>query len=237
MSVMSWKKEGSVAVITMENGENRHNPVFVKNFLSVLDEIEADKGVNAMLIASSDAKNWSQGIDINWILPALSGQRGDEVKSFLLDMNALFKKILQFPVPVIAVLNGHTFGNGAILACACDFRLMKSSRGYFCFPEVDINIPFLPGMLAIIKKAFPVAKMEEAIFTGKKMGAFELESANVIIKACEDDELLMVEAQDFAKSFAKDRTTFKTIKARYHREIISIIDNEDPNIIYDIESL
>ena len=236
MSVVSWRKDGSVAVITMENGENRHNPVFVKDFFSLFDEVEADRGVSSVVISSSDAKNWSQGIDINWILPALSEKRGDEVKDFLLDMNKVFKRILQFPVPVIAALNGHTFGNGAILACACDFRFMKSSRGYFCFPEVDINIPFLPGMLAVIRKAFPSAKMEEAIFTGKRMGAQELEEANVVFKACEDDKTLIDEVMGFASSFSKDRNTFKTIKERYNEIIVRIIDNEDPPCIDAVES-
>ena len=47
------------------------------------------------------------------------------------------------------------FGGGAILACACDYRLMRSDRGFFCFPEVDVNIPFLPGMLASVQRAVP----------------------------------------------------------------------------------
>lgn len=237
MAVIRWEKEGYVAVLTMDNGENRHNPVFVKDILAAFDEIEADSSVNALVITSLDEKNWSQGIDINWILPALSEKKLDEVKAFLFGLNDIFKRILQFPVPVIAAINGHTFGNGAIMACACDFRFMKSQRGYFCFPEVDINIPFLPGMLAVIKKAFPVYKMEEAIFTGKRMGALELEEAKVVLKACADDETLIREAMDFAGTFAKDRFVFGTIKKRYNAPIVAVMDNEDPPRIKEFESL
>jgi enoyl-CoA hydratase/carnithine racemase len=42
MAVLEWKKEDSVAVITLTNGENRHNPDFVAAFLAALDEIERD---------------------------------------------------------------------------------------------------------------------------------------------------------------------------------------------------
>jgi hypothetical protein len=39
--------------------------------------------------------------------------------------------------------------------------------GFFCFPEIDINIPFLPGMLAIVE-AVPYYKLEELVFSGKR---------------------------------------------------------------------
>ncbi len=45
----------------------------------------------------------------------------DTVKAFMYDMNRIFKRLLLFPVPVIAAINGHAFGNGAIVSCACDF--------------------------------------------------------------------------------------------------------------------
>jgi len=41
---------------------------------------------------------------------------------------------------------------------------MKADRGFFCFPEIDISIPHLPGMLAIVKKAMPYYEVEELIF-------------------------------------------------------------------------
>ena len=33
MSVVEWKKDKTVAVITMSHGENRHSPVFVEAIL------------------------------------------------------------------------------------------------------------------------------------------------------------------------------------------------------------
>ena len=99
-----------------------------------------------------------------------------------------------FPMPVIAAMNGHTFGNGSILACSCDYRFMKADRGFFCFPEVDVNIPFLPSMLQTIRKAIPYYKLEELIFSGKRVGAKELEEHHVLVKACDDAEALMRES-------------------------------------------
>ena len=51
MPIMSWKREGTVAVLTLENGENRHNPDFVEAFLAALEAIEADAGAKSLVIA------------------------------------------------------------------------------------------------------------------------------------------------------------------------------------------
>lgn len=231
MAIIEWKREGKTAVLTMNNGENRHNPEFVAAMLGAFDEIEKDPEISAVVIISSDAKNWSQGIDLQWISGALGKKDFQSVKGFLYSMNKVFKRIMLYPVPVIAAVNGHAFGNAALMACACDFRLMKADRGFFCFPEVDINISFLPGMIAIIRKAFPDFKIAEAVLTGKRMDAAELERDRVLYKACRDEGELMAESLAFANTFSKGRPIFGELKKRFSREIVEIIDTQDPAYI------
>ncbi len=234
MSILNWKKEGTAAVITMTNGENRHNPDFVKAMLDAFDEIEADETISSAIIISSDPKNWSQGIDLQWITTAYANKDRQSIKDFMYGLNKIYKRILLYPMPVIAAINGHAFGAGSILACACDFRFMKADRGFFCFPEIDVSIPFLPGMQAIIKKAFPYYKLEEAVFTGKRIGAAELETHHVIFKACDNEEALLKETLAFAGTFNKKRPVYGEMKKRFNKEIIAAIEKEDP---YYIDSL
>lgn len=231
MPVVEWKKEGFVAILTMVNGENRHNPTFIREFLSAMDEIEADATVRSVILASSDPKNWSQGIDLEWIMGAVNKQDLDAIKDFLYGLNKIFARILLFPAPVIAEINGHTFGDGVMLACACDFRFMKSDRGYFCLPEVDINIPLLPGMQAVVKKAMPYYKFTEIVLTGKRCGAAELEKDHVIVKACADAEELRKKTLAFAQTFNKQRPIFSEIKLRKNKYILDIFETEDPPYI------
>jgi len=231
MAIIEWKNEGTVAVMTMNNGENRHNPEFVRSILHALDEIEQDESVTAVVITSSDSKNWSLGIDLEWITGAMTGNEMQAIRDFMYGLNEIFTRILFYPVPVIAAINGHTFGDGTVLACACDFRFMKADRGYFCFPEVDISIPFLPGMLEVMKKAIPYYKLEEIVFSGKRTGAVELEEHNVIVKACENEEALMEDALAFARTFDKKRPIFGEIKRRLHGGIVEVMKAEDPDYI------
>jgi len=155
----------------------------------------------------------------------------DIIRKFMYEMNSVFKKLLLLPVPVIAAINGHAFGNGAILSCACDFRFMKSGRGYFCFPEVDLGIPFLPGMIAFVRKAVPEYKFNEMKLTGKRVGADELAAHHIIEKACPDADAVFAESLAFARTFHKKRGIFGEHKKRMHRHIVEVIDTEDPNYI------
>jgi enoyl-CoA hydratase/carnithine racemase len=202
-----------------------------------MDEIEADASVKSVILASSDPKVWSLGIDLDWIMGVVNNQKLDELKEFMFGLNKVFSRILLFPTPVIAQLSGHTFGDGVMLACACDYRLMKADRGFFCLPEVDINIPLLPGMQAVVKKAMPYYKFTEIVMTGKRCGAKELEADHVIIKACDDQADLEKQTMEFAKSFNKQRPIFGEIKLRMNKPVLDVFENEDPPYIESGELL
>ncbi|MEA3470655.1 MAG: enoyl-CoA hydratase/isomerase family protein, partial [Thermodesulfobacteriota bacterium] len=62
MSIVEWKKDETVAIMILNNGENRHNPDFVNAVLEAFDEIEKDDSIYSVVMTSSDPKNWSLGI-------------------------------------------------------------------------------------------------------------------------------------------------------------------------------
>jgi len=231
MAAVEWKKDETTAIVTMTNGENRHNLDFANDMLKTLDEVLEDKEISSVVLTSAHEKAWCLGVDIEWLSGKLAEQDYQAMKDFMYQMNEVFKKLLLLPVPVIAAVNGHAFGNGAILSCACDFRMMRKDRGYFCFPEVDLGIPFLPGMIEFVKKSLPYYKFNELKLTGKRAGAQELEEHNCIEKACENREELLKDAVAFAKTFNKKRGIFGEHKKRLHRDIIKTMDKEDPPII------
>lgn len=231
MEILSWQKEENIAVITMSNGENRHNMDYADRMLQVLNEILKDISITALVLTSNDAKNFSQGVDVEWLMGRMNVKDTASIKGWMYKMNEVFKSLLLYPVPTIAAINGHAFGNGAIISCACDFRFMRSDRGFFCFPEVNIGIPFLPGMIAFVKKAVPYYKFNEMLLTGNRYTATELEKHNIILKACPDQDSLMNESIAFAKTLNKKRGIFGEIKKRLHKEIVGVIDREDSEFI------
>ncbi|KAA0257808.1 enoyl-CoA hydratase/isomerase family protein [Deferribacter autotrophicus] len=213
------EKKETVAYIIMDNGENKQDLEFASQFLQALEEVEKDVNVKALIITSSDEKNWSQGVHVEWIQKEFFSKNYNSVKQFLYTMNDVFKKIIFYPIPTIAEITGHAFGNGALLSCCCDFRFMRNDRGFFCFPEVDVKIPFLPSMIAFAKKAIPYQKFQEIVFTGNRYTAKELEEMGVIHKATDNLEQLKGLTFEFAKSFNKARGIYAELKRRMFVDI------------------
>lgn len=235
MALVEWKNTNGIACVSMCNGGNTHNLEFATTLNRILDEIVADRSVNAMVLTSTDPKNFCLGIDVDWISKRFQDKDFQEIKDFMYAMNTIFKKLLLFPVPAIAAINGHAFGNGAILSCACDFRFMRADRGFFCFPEVDLGIPFLPGMVAFVTKAVPRPLFNDIYLSGRRVGAPELAEHGVIVKACADVEALNAEAMAFAATFTKKRGIFSKLKERLHTNIVSVLDTEDAPVIESLK--
>ena len=223
--------DGDVAILLMQNGENRHNPAYAQDMLKSLQRVIENTSCKALVITSNDEKCFSLGIDTDWLMPAMKAQQFDEIKAFMHSMDDVFKTLLLFPLPVIAAINGHAFGNGAILACACDFRFMRSDKGFFCFPEVDLSIPFLPGMIEFVKKAMPYYRFNEMKLSGRRVSGIELEQDHVIEKAYDSQEALMLGAVEYAKTFDKKRGIFGEHKKRLHKHIVHTIDTENKPLI------
>ena len=226
MAKIDYTIDESVAVVALNDGENRFNPDFLNTFLTVLDEIEQKTEARTLVVHSTHEKIFSNGIDLEWLVPVI--QKGDipAAKDFFFLLNKLLLRLVTYPAVTIAAITGHAFAGGAIMACTFDFRLMRSDRGFLCLPEVDLGIPFLPGMNAILAKAIPHYKLEEMQYTGCRLTAEECERHHIIRKACHISDLLD-ETLTFARSLNKKRAIVQEMKRRLNGPIIQAIEVED----------
>jgi Delta3-Delta2-enoyl-CoA isomerase len=230
MTIIEYELDERIAIVTLNCGENRFNPDFLTAFMDILDELEQQTDARTIIVKSAHEKIWSNGIDLEWIVPII--QKGDieTAKTFFFQLNALFKKILTCPMITIAAITGHAFAGGAIISCAFDFRFMRSDRGFFCFPEVDLGIPFLPGMNELLKKAMPMYMVEQMEYTGKRLTAEECQTHHIISKAVHLDNL-MTETLNFAKTLNKERAIIGEMKQRLNSHIVRKLEGEDVDYI------
>jgi len=226
MSLVEWSVEGNVALLSMSNGENRLNIEFAEAMLQALDDIEKKTAASALVVTSRHEKIWSNGLDLEWLMPAIASN-DPRLNDFYSLQDKVMKRILMYPMITVAALNGHTFAAGAILSCCFDFRFMRADRGFVCFPEVDINVPFLPYVPLLIKKTMPANMMVEAGLTGRRFTAAELEKCGYLVKACAIDSLVS-EAVKFASSLNKGRSIVLAQKDMMFGEIVRLIDTNKP---------
>jgi len=226
MALVEYTLDENVAIIKLNNGENRFNPDFIRAYLDVMDKVENETSASTLVVTSAHDKIFSNGLDLDWLLPVVQNKDVKAAKDFFYSLNLLFKRTVMSPMLTIAAINGHAFAGGAIYSCAFDFRFMRSDRGFFCVPEVDLGIPFLPGMLALLNRAIPRQKFEEMQFTGKRLTASECAENNIVMKACHINDLIN-ETVAFAKSLTKRRVVILEMKKRMHGNILHALDVED----------
>jgi enoyl-CoA hydratase/carnithine racemase len=226
MALVEYTIYENVAIVTLNSGENRFNPDFIRAYIDALDKIEKETQAVTLVVTSSHDKIFSNGLDLDWLLPVIHKKDVNTAKGFFYSLNELFKKTLMLPMLTVAAINGHAFAGGAIFSCAFDFRFMRSDRGFFCLPEVDLGIPFLPGMLALLNRAIPGQKFEELQFTGKRLTAAECAENKIVMKACHINDL-MNETLAYAKSLNKRRAIVAEMKKRMHGKILHALDVED----------
>lgn len=226
MALVDFALDETVALTTLNSGENRFNPEFLTAFLNVLDAVEQTTEARTLVVGSAHEKIFSNGIDLEWLVPVIRSGNIEAAKAFFLQLNTLFKRLVSYPLLTVAAITGHAFAGGAILACAFDFRFMRSDRGFFCLPEVDLGIPFLPGMNELLKKAIPRYLLEEMQYTGKRLTAEACEVHHIILKACHQGQL-MGEVMAFARGLNKQRAVVAELKGRLNRPILHALDVED----------
>ncbi|MBF6195849.1 enoyl-CoA hydratase-related protein [Nocardia implantans] len=162
-----------IAVLDLGDGENRFSPDFLDRIGAHLDTALADGAQGLVTIAGG--KFYSNGLDLDWL-----AANADRAEWYVARVQALLARMLTFPVPTAAALPGHAFGAGAMLAIAHDYRVMRADRGYFCFPEVDIRIPFTPGMAALIQAKLTPKSAVASMTTGRRFGGPDAEAYDIV---------------------------------------------------------
>ncbi len=227
MGYITIEKHGKVALMTMNyKKENRFNPEVIDEMMGQLDEIEADDSLGAIVVTGGDPKFFSNGLDLEWMMANFNNK--DVILGYLKKINDMFKRWCLYPKPTVAALNGHTFAAGLFMASYMDFRFMREDRGWICMPEMDINIPLLPGMIATCQAVMTNAGFRELYYTGKRMNATEAMKINFVDETYSMDELVP-KSIEFAAELAKKKTaTYAEMKRRIREYIAVILDEEDP---------
>ncbi|MCH7789457.1 MAG: enoyl-CoA hydratase/isomerase family protein, partial [Acidobacteria bacterium] len=113
----------------------------------------------------------------------------DDVAAYVGRTMELCARILTFPAPTAAAINGHAFGLGAFVALAHDHRVMRSDRGFICWPEIALNMTFPRPLQELNRARLAPHVMHEAMVTGHRYGGAEAAANNIVHKAVASDSV------------------------------------------------
>jgi len=217
--MLDLSREGEVFVLRMDAGENRFHPDFVRAWNAALDEVEAAEGPKA-LVTTGSGKFYSNGHDLDWMLGEGQGQANEYLHGVL----AVIGRVLVFPAISVAAINGHAFGAGAQLAVAHDFRVMRTDRGYFCMPEIDMKVPLHPGMTAILQARLPKQTVHEVIATGKRYAAEEARACRIVEEALPELEVLPRAVAIAASLASKAHPVMSALKRGLYAPVLAAME-------------
>ena len=186
-----------------------------------LDAVEKSSGPVALITTGGEEKFYSNGLDLDWLVGDGEKERPQFVKSVL----KFLGRLMAFPIPTVAAINGHVFAAGAMMALAHDFRVMRADRGFFCLPEVDINIPITPGMMALIKSQLSPSVFRSSILTGARIGGIQAKEQGIVDEAVSAEQVLPRAIARASSMANKGRDIYGSLKRGMYAEAIALLES------------
>ena len=222
---MHLESEGPVQILHLDETENRFTPDWIDEFVGLLDQVEAMPHPISLVVVGA-GKFWSNGLDLEWMTanPSETGRVVDAV-------HVMYSRVLASPIPSVAALQGHAFAAGAMLALAFDARVMREDRGFFCLPEVDIEIPFTRGMAALVQAKLAPPAAHQAMAFGRRFGGADALAAGIVDAVASESDLLARAVAYATEITGKDRITFTTIKSTMYAPVLSALAESAPALV------
>jgi enoyl-CoA hydratase len=130
-----------VATLTISRPDSRNalNATVRSEIQTVIDALEGtDKDIRVLVITGDDeGRAFVAGADINEFRER---DQFDQRKASA--RPRIYERIADFPLPVIAAVNGHALGGGCELSLACDIRIAKEGAK---LGQPEINLGLIPG--------------------------------------------------------------------------------------------
>jgi enoyl-CoA hydratase len=162
----------------------------------LFSELKQEGRVRVVILTGEGEKAFAAGTDINM----MKGLQLSEVSERAMLVNRAQAQIEEFPVPVIAAVNGLALGGGCEVAMACDIRI-ASANAKFGQPEINLGIIPGGGGTQRLARLVGISRAKELVYSGDIIDArqaFEMGLVNKVVAPAE----LMNEARLLAGKIA-----------------------------------
>lgn len=172
-------------VINRVDKMNALNRDVLNELSAVMDEVEKQPSVKAVIITGAGPKAFVAGADIS----EFNGASKEEAIQMAQRGQQLFDRIEKCNKPIVAAVNGFALGGGCELAMACHFR-MAADHAKFGQPEVNLGL--IPGYGGTQRLTQLVGKGKalELMMSGNMIDAMQAQQLGLVNHITSADTLL-----------------------------------------------
>lgn len=135
---LRYAERDRIAVLTVDR-PGVHNAIgltTMPELARVLDHLERSPDLAALVLTGAGDKTFVSGGDLKELEQLTTHEAAAAMSR---QMQTLMARLSGLPIPVVAAINGDSFGGGCEVALACDIRI-ASTRARFAFKQVTIGI-------------------------------------------------------------------------------------------------
>mmetsp|Transcript_34946 Transcript_34946/g.76638 ORF Transcript_34946/g.76638 Transcript_34946/m.76638 type:complete len:247 (-) Transcript_34946:14-754(-) len=212
--VLTRSPSSGIYTLCIDRTENVFNPTLVSAVSSAITHVENASHPKALIVTSGGKKFFSNGLDLTYMM----SHGGDGTAKLIESVWRLLARILVLDCRTVAAINGHAFGAGLFLALSCDYRLMRTERGYLCWPELNLGMRLAKGFAELSRAKILPATLREGVLTGRRYGSTDAIRAGIVDEECEVGEL-MVRAEEIAEAGLPDNLNAANFDAASFRQM------------------
>jgi len=163
------------ALVTVTIDRPPHNVLdiaLMQELNGALDRASRESTAKVLMITAAGGKVFSAGVDVMDHTP-------DKVVQMIEVFHGILKRLMVFPLPTVAAVNGSAFGGGCELAIACDM-VVAAEGAKLGQPEIKLGV-FPPIAAILMPRILPLPRVMEMLLGGNPIGAreaFELGMVN-----------------------------------------------------------
>lgn len=179
------------------NEFNSFGKEFFLELRETLKKLSADRKVKAVIFSSDNEKYFSRGFNPEFFI----GKPAEEILEGVSLAINVSHEALFFNKPVVAAVNGHAFGVGAVLSLYSDYRIMIQKKPRISFPESLIGLNF-PGVTAyVLTQTVGLKNARDLLYSGKMVKAEEAYSIGLADEIALDEKDLLEKARKYCRTF------------------------------------
>ncbi|MBP0495450.1 enoyl-CoA hydratase-related protein [Pararoseomonas indoligenes] len=158
-----------IATLTLNRPQigNAYDGALLERFSALLEELSARPGLRALVIRGA-GRHFQCGADIGWMEEVARGPAEAARQASLASVTA-FRRLNEFPLPCVALVQGACFGGGCGLLCCVDIALAVP-EAVFGLTEVRVGVAPTPISTHLVQ-ALGLRQARRYALTGERFDA------------------------------------------------------------------